>query len=205
MAIATSTALIGAAVIGAAGTAVAASKQASAAKKAGAQQAKGAREAAARLAPFAGAGERALTEQEALLGLSPEGQAEALAALEASPGFQFRLGQGADVLERSAAARGGLFSGGTGQALTEFGQQFASNEFANRLAQLGVLSGRGQSAAAGVGAAGIEAGRSIARGTLGVGQATAEGIAGVGSQITGGIESALQAQRTNKLLEALSA
>ena len=205
MAIATSTALIGAAVVGAVGTAVSASKQASAAKKAGAQSAAGAREAAARLTPFAEPGVRALAEQEALLGLSPENQAEALAALEASPGFQFRRAQGADVLERSAAARGGLFSGGTGQALTEFGQQFASNELANRLAQLGVLSGRGQSAAAGVGAAGIEAGRAVAGGTLRAGQATAEGIAGVGSQITGGIESALQAQRTNKLLEALSA
>jgi hypothetical protein len=45
------------------------------------------------------------------------------------PGFQSRLKLGQQALERSAAARGTLLTGGTAKALEMFGQDFASNEF----------------------------------------------------------------------------
>ena len=45
------------------------------------------------------------------------------------PGYQFRVAQGTKAIERSAAQRGGLFSGRTGAALQEFGQQSASQEY----------------------------------------------------------------------------
>lgn len=48
---------------------------------------------------------------------------------EADPGYQFRLQQGQDLIEGSAAARGGLFSGETGKSLQEFGQGLASQEY----------------------------------------------------------------------------
>ena len=47
------------------------------------------------------------------------------------PGFQFRLQQGQQALERSAAARGGLLSGGTAKALDAYNQNQASNEYGN--------------------------------------------------------------------------
>lgn len=47
------------------------------------------------------------------------------------PGYQFRLAEGQKLLERSAAARGNLLTGGTAKALTRYGQDFASNEYAN--------------------------------------------------------------------------
>jgi hypothetical protein len=47
------------------------------------------------------------------------------------PGFQFRLKSGTDALERSAAARGVLRTGGTLKDLVEYGQNFASNEYQN--------------------------------------------------------------------------
>lgn len=47
------------------------------------------------------------------------------------PGFQFRQDQGTTALQNSAAARGGLLSGGTAKALTDFAQNDASNEYAN--------------------------------------------------------------------------
>jgi hypothetical protein len=47
------------------------------------------------------------------------------------PGYQFRLAQGEKALQASAAARGTLFSGGTGKALTRYGQDYASNEYGN--------------------------------------------------------------------------
>lgn len=51
------------------------------------------------------------------------------------PGYQFRLQQGTDALERSAAARGGLFSGQTGRDLTDYAQGLASQEYQNAYAR----------------------------------------------------------------------
>jgi len=49
----------------------------------------------------------------------------------ADPGYAFRLSEGQKALERSAAARGGLLSGGTGKALQRFGQDYGSQEYTN--------------------------------------------------------------------------
>lgn len=45
------------------------------------------------------------------------------------PGYQFRQRAGNEALERSAAARGVLRTGGTLQDLVEYGQNFAANEY----------------------------------------------------------------------------
>lgn len=47
------------------------------------------------------------------------------------PGYQFRLSEGMKGLERSAAARGGLLSGGTLKGIQRYGQDMASQEFTN--------------------------------------------------------------------------
>lgn len=47
------------------------------------------------------------------------------------PGYQFRLNQGMQALQNSAAARGGLLSGGTAKQLEQYGQDYASNEYGN--------------------------------------------------------------------------
>jgi hypothetical protein len=47
------------------------------------------------------------------------------------PGFQARLQQGQQALERSAAARGNVLSGGTLKDLGQFSQDYASNEYGN--------------------------------------------------------------------------
>lgn len=78
---------------------------------------------------------------------------------EADPGYQFRLGQGTQTLENSAAARGMQLSGANLKALNRFNQDFASNEFgnawnrdaANKSRQYGFLSG---TSGQGLGAAG---------------------------------------------------
>lgn len=46
-----------------------------------------------------------------------------------TPGYQFRLGQGTQAIDRGAAAKGGLRSGATDIDLMKFGQGFASNEY----------------------------------------------------------------------------
>jgi len=60
------------------------------------------------------------------------------------PGYGFRRDEGARVVERSAAARGGLLSGGTAKALTRYGQGFASNEFGNVYNRIANIAGLGQ-------------------------------------------------------------
>jgi len=48
-----------------------------------------------------------------------------------SPGYQFRLDQGRGALEASAAARGVTRTGGNLKGILQFGQNFASQEYAN--------------------------------------------------------------------------
>ena len=54
-----------------------------------------------------------------------------LADFEADPGYNFRLSEGVNALDKSAASRGMLFSGAQGKALTRYGQDVGSNEYAN--------------------------------------------------------------------------
>lgn len=81
-----------------------------------------------------------------------------MAQFQADPGYAFRLSEGQKALERSAAARGNLLSGGTGKALARFGQEMGSQEYQNafnryqaertaRLQPLQSLAGVGQTTA----------------------------------------------------------
>lgn len=81
------------------------------------------------------------------------------------PGYQFRMDQGLKALQASAAARGGLMSGNTLKGITDYSQDYASNEYQNaynrftnnqsqRFNRLASLAGLGQTANGQVGAAG---------------------------------------------------
>ena len=50
---------------------------------------------------------------------------------QADPGYAFRLSEGEKALTRSAAARGGLYSGRAAKDLTKYSQDYASNEYNN--------------------------------------------------------------------------
>jgi len=47
------------------------------------------------------------------------------------PGYQARLKLGTDALQKSAAARGSVLTGGTAKALDTYAQDYASNEYGN--------------------------------------------------------------------------
>jgi hypothetical protein len=47
------------------------------------------------------------------------------------PGYQARMKMGADAIQNSAAAKGKLLTGGTLKDLTQYGQDFGSNEYSN--------------------------------------------------------------------------
>jgi len=84
------------------------------------------------------------------------------------PGYQFRQSEGQKGVERSAAGRGGLFSGQAGKELQRFSQGLASTEFGNAFnrdqtykgqvyGMLSGTSGAGQNAANMTGTAGANA------------------------------------------------
>lgn len=50
---------------------------------------------------------------------------------QSDPGYNFRLQEGIKALDRSAASRGGLFSGAAMKGVTRYGQDYASNEYGN--------------------------------------------------------------------------
>jgi hypothetical protein len=50
---------------------------------------------------------------------------------QADPGYAFRLKEGLKALDASAAARGGMISGAALKAAGRYGQDYASNEYAN--------------------------------------------------------------------------
>lgn len=50
---------------------------------------------------------------------------------ENDPGYQARLKLGTDALQKSAAARGSVLTGGTAKALDSYAQDYASNEYGN--------------------------------------------------------------------------
>jgi len=81
------------------------------------------------------------------------------------PGYAFRLKEGQQALDRSAAARGGLISGGALKAAQRYGQDMGSQEYMNafnryqteraaRLQPLQSLTGYGQTTANTLGTAG---------------------------------------------------
>lgn len=55
--------------------------------------------------------------------------------LEADPGYQFRMDAGQNVIENSAAARGGVLSGQQLRELTRYGQDFGTQEYGNAYAR----------------------------------------------------------------------
>lgn len=79
--------------------------------------------------------------------------------LEDDPGYRVRMDEGVQALDASASARGRLLSGAQQKALTQFGQEQGSKEYANAYARelnakrqnyniLSSLSSQGQASAA---------------------------------------------------------
>lgn len=133
------------------------------------------------LAPYMQAGQGALGQQQALLGLGgPEAQRAAIAQLEQGPQFQAMVEQGETAILQNASATGGLRGGNTQAALAQFRPQMLSQLINQQMAQLGGLSGMGQQSA--MGAAGYGQ-----QGTQGVmNQLGAQGQAAAGAALAQG-------------------
>jgi hypothetical protein len=132
---------------------------------------------------------------------------------QADPGYAFRQAEGMKALERSAAARGGLLSGGTLKGIQRFGQDLASQEYGNafnryqieraaRLNPLQSLMGAGQSATNVMTGNIGQSGQNEQGNILGVGQARASGYVGQANALGGALSSIGQAAASYPLMQA---
>lgn len=113
------------------------------------------------LAPLAAQGGEALELYFDFIGVNgPERQAQAYQNYIASPELSFLQNEGQNAVERSAAARGGLFSGRTAADLQQRGQGIASTGIQNFLTRL-----------AGAGNTGVNASNNLANLATGRGSA----------------------------------
>jgi hypothetical protein len=194
-------AIIGSAVIGAGSQAIAGGKAAKASKKAAAQQIAEARrqydQDRADFAPWRETGTNALAKLASLYGVSRDGTTTAAAPdyseFFASPGYQFRRGEGIKAIERSAASRGALKTGAAVKAIQRYGDGLASSEYDNYKNTLAGIAGVGQTATAQTSAAGNAASTNIINAIGNAGNARASSFANTGSAVNNGINNVLQA------------
>jgi hypothetical protein len=82
-------------------------------------------------APYREAGYNALAEMQRTARNVPGAFKFGAGDYQADPGYAFRLSEGQKALDRQAAARGGLISGGALRAAQRYGQEMGSQEFGN--------------------------------------------------------------------------
>lgn len=187
---------LGAAALGASASKKASKAQSKAAKAAAATQEKFYEQSRTDLEPYRAGGNEAFYSLLDMYGLknpnNPEGgQAFNPAALEAfrnSPDYQVALREGVGALDKSAAARGNLLSGGQIKAVERYGSDLASQKFGSYLDRLAHMAGIGENAAARTGANAMAAGGQIAGSQMALGEAQASGIMGENSAIQKGID-----------------
>lgn len=120
------------------------------------------------------------------------------AGFEASPGYAFRRDEAMKAIQRSAAARGGLNSGATMDAINRRVQGEASSESGAYVNGLQSLAGVGQSANAANQAAGQAYGAQQTATNMAAGQASASAYTNTGNAINGGVQNLASAYLYNK-------
>ena len=119
------------------------------------------------------------------------------------PSYQFRLGEGMKALDRQAAARGGLISGGALKAAQRYGQEFASNEFGNAYNRLANLAGIGQTATNNMGGAAGQFGTNAGNLMTGAGAARASGYVGGANALSSGLGQYMNYTQSQNLMNRL--
>jgi hypothetical protein len=147
--------------------------------------------------------------QGLLQGFDEKFTAPTLEQAKENPGYQFAYGEGINALDKSAAAKGNLFSGTQGKALEEFGQGLAEQNYgdvynramqeyqnrfnifnsnqSNEYNRLMGLTQVGESAANQEGQIYTHGGDAQAQQVNNAAAARASGYAGVGDAISGGL------------------
>ena len=170
--------------------------------------------------PFREAGIRALPQLEAQQNMMP-GAFTGQVNLGQDPGYAFRLSEGQKALDRSAAARGGMISGGALKAAQRFGQDLGSQEYQNAYNRaltgynanvareatgynrLAALAGIGQTATSQIGAAGAANAANMGNYLTSGAAANAAGQMGQAKAVSGGLSTYLNYNQGNNLVNAI--
>lgn len=102
-----------------------------------------------------------------------------------SPDYKATQEQGLSFMDRSAASRGGLYSGGHSADLMKYGSNLAAMQLGNYRSGLAGLAGMGQSSAQNIGAQGMGMANSISNLYGNAGQARASAYQQQGQNIAG--------------------
>jgi len=125
------------------------------------------------------------------------------ADLATEPGYQFRLGEGVNALNKQAAARGGLMSGSALKAAERYGQDYASGEYNNAynrywntrnqiLNPMQSLLGQAQTSAGNMGSAAQNYASNAGNSMMAAGNARASGYMGGANALNQAISGAVQ-------------
>lgn len=195
-------AVVGSALIGSQAARSAAKTQAQAARESGEVQREIFERQVELQEPWRQAGINALGK----LGTGFTGQVD----LTQDPGYAFRMSEGMKGLERSAAARGGLLSGGTLKGIQRFGQDLASQEYQNAynraLTQYNTtaaLAGVGQTATNALTGAAGQYGQNAAEALQSAAAARASGYVGGANALTSALGTGLNYYQGQNYLDVL--
>jgi len=133
--------------------------------------------------PFQKAGVNALTQMQGGASAQPAAFKFGANDYQADPGYAFRLAEGQKALDRQAAARGGLISGGALKAATRYGQEMGSQEFGRAYER--ALTGYNTDVAR------SDTGYNRLAAMAGIGQTATDKIGAAGQSMTSGISSSL--------------
>lgn len=101
--------------------------------------------------------------------------------VKADPSYQFRLDEGMRALERGAAARGGLLSGGFIRKGTRYAQDYASTEYGKIYDRIANIAGLGMTGAQSAGSAALQSGGLMANAASNAGYSRASGYVAQGN------------------------
>jgi hypothetical protein len=203
-------AVVGSSLIGASASNKAAGTQADAMNRSAELQYKQYQDTVARQKPFYDVGVNALPE---LVEASKYRNFD-MTQFQADPGYAFRLKEGQQALDRQAAARGGLISGGALKAATRYGQEMGSQEYTNafnryqaertaRLQPLQALTGMGQSTGQQISNAGQTMASNVGDAMGSAAAARASGYVGTANALTSGLNTYLNYNQGQNYLSAL--
>jgi hypothetical protein len=184
--------------------------QADAANRAADLQYKQYQEDVARQKPFYDVGVNALPELVKASKYTPFSMDQ----FQQDPGYAFRLKEGQQALDRQAAARGGLISGGALKAAQRYGQEMGSQEYTNafnryqaerqaRLGPLQSLTGMGQTTAQQIGAAGSNMAGNVGNAIGSAAAARASGYVGGANALTSGLGTYLNYSQGQNMVNAM--
>lgn len=116
--------------------------------------------------PWLQAGQNALAQMQQL-------NSGNFSSFTESPDYQFARDQGLQGIDRSAAARGALYSGGADADRMTFASGLASQNYNNYYNRLAGLAGAGQTAGSGLAALGQNYANAVGNNAIGAGNARA--------------------------------